>query len=73
MYGVIKRQLEDYQLDCDDACMEIIDVAVDKALQYVLGFTLEVSSELVASELYSEAMVAGLVARKIKTLLGEEQ
>lgn len=72
MYDGIKKQLEDYQLECDDACMEAVNVAVDHALKYVLAFALDLSSQLVATELYSDAMAAGAVVRKIKALLAEE-
>lgn len=71
MYDVIKQRLEDYQLECDDACMDVVDVAVNEALQYVCSFAQDLSIEMVSSEMYSEAMVAGTIINKIKTLLGE--
>lgn len=71
MYNAIKKQLEDYQMDCDEQCMQTVDVAVDEALEYVLSFALEMSAELTAAGLYSHAMVAGVVINKIKILRGE--
>lgn len=70
MYGVIRTDLERADL-ADEGCMDVVDVAVNGALEYVLQFGLELSAELAASELYSESMVAGVFIRKLKTLLGE--
>lgn len=70
MYGVIRTDLERADLH-DEGCMDVVDVAVDGALEYVLEYAQEVSAELVSSNSYSEAMVAGLFVKKIKTLLGE--
>jgi hypothetical protein len=71
--NAIKVRLEDYQLPVDDAAREASDIAVDCALEYVLNFVTELSIELTAKELYSEAMVAGMVIKRLQGLLGESQ
>ncbi len=72
MYGTIRTELERNDLSEHQSCNDVVDVAVDAALEYVLGFAVEVSSELIGSQLYSEAMVAGVFIRKLKALLGED-
>lgn len=70
LYGVIRTELERADLT-DESCMDVVDVAVDGALEYVLNFGVELSAELAGSGLYSEAMVAGVFIAKLKLLLGE--
>lgn len=72
LYDKIKTRLQDYDLPDDAVAKEVVDEAVDCALEYVLSFAQEVSSELVQNKLYSEAMVSGVIIRKLKALLGNE-
>lgn len=67
----IKKRLDDYQLPVNEESRDVVDAAVDCALEYVLLFAQEVSAELSSKELYSEAMVAGVFVNKLKGLLNE--
>lgn len=69
MYDTIKLRLEERGLEITEDSKAVVDAAVCCALEYVLTFAQEVSEELTAASLYSEAMVAGVFVRKIKGLM----
>lgn len=68
MYKQIRAKLSEEGLEITDECKAVTDAAICVALDYVLTFTVEISEELISAGLYSEAMVAGLLVRKIKDL-----
>lgn len=71
MYNTIKQHLEDYQLPVTEESKDVVNTAVDCALEYVLDYATRMAEQLVSDGAYSEAMVAGTFVNKIKALLGE--
>lgn len=71
MREAIKQRLEDYQIPLTDESKEVAEAAVDCALEHLLGFLMQLSEQLTVDNAYSEAMVAGIVIRKVKGLLGK--
>lgn len=74
MREAIRQRLEDYQLPVDEDSRQIVDTAVDCALEYVLDFAMQVNEKLVEDlpRSYSQVLVAGTFIQKLKKLLGEE-
>lgn len=70
MNAAIRLKLEEEGYAVTGEERAVVDTAVICALDYVLAFAQEVSTELVMAGLPSEAMVAGVLIRKIKDLKG---
>lgn len=68
MSATIKESLDQQGLPLTEETKAVADAAVDAALDYLLAFAQDVSEELAGNELFSEAMVAGVFARKFKNL-----
>lgn len=69
MYEAIRVRLAEEELALTEDCKAAVDASVCAALDYILEFAQSVSHELASKELYSEAMVAGVLVNKIKGLM----
>lgn len=69
MYDTIKQKLDEEGLEITPESKLVVDAAICCALEYVLDYAQGLSHELASAELYSEAMVAGSMIRKIKGLM----
>lgn len=70
LYSSIRLELERRDLYGEE-CLPVVDASVDGTLNYILSFAQDISTELIVSGLYSEAMVSGVFVQKLKALLGE--
>lgn len=68
MLKQIDACLEEHGLEND---RDIVTVAADCALKYLLEYATELSEQLILSGAYSEALTAGLLTIKIRNLLDE--
>lgn len=64
LLGKVKHNLGDRAFD-----PEIVELAVDTTLQYLLDYSQDLSEQLMSKHLHSEAMSAGTVITKLKALL----
>lgn len=67
MMAAVRESLDDKELTCEN-CRPVAEASVDATLDYLLEFAQSVAQELVVVGLFSEAMVAGVLVRKMKSL-----
>lgn len=69
----VKNGLDGNNIPMDETTQAAVEVAIQCTLQYLLNYSTQMSEELITSKLHTEAMTAGLVSKKVKSLMGNDE